>query len=298
MGWDSPDPGQGPESPWGFRGPKPPISPRPGKGSFLSKNPLFQGNTGKMGIFWQKTPFFRSCEGEGKWGSLDPETLFSRKWGFGALSGVGGIPSYGLSGQNARFNTRVSVFDTRAFAHLRHNCRRIVDRAQIAQSGLKLPFESHQLDFPEKKLYRLRSQNYRLKTHEGCLENKIQSPKRGRKIGAVRKLSKIYLTLLDDFWCFLPCAKNVEKCRRRFWLFLTLFDDFWPFLTWPLSAGPFCGPLKNGFGDFADNFGNLAKLPCPSSPRLFGFPWLIFNKDFLSVHTPSPFCAMRWARFR
>ena len=26
-------------------------------------------------------------------GVLDPETLFSRKWGFGPLSGVGGIPS-------------------------------------------------------------------------------------------------------------------------------------------------------------------------------------------------------------
>ena len=27
-------------------------------------------------------------------------------------------------------------------------------------------------------------------------------------------------------------------------MFLTLFDDFWSFLTWPLSAGGFCGPLR------------------------------------------------------
>ena len=42
--WDAPDPRQGPESPvsWrrGFRGPKTLISPRSGKGSFLSKDPL------------------------------------------------------------------------------------------------------------------------------------------------------------------------------------------------------------------------------------------------------------------
>ena len=30
---------------------------------------------------------------EGKRGFWDPETLFSRIWGFGPLSGVGGIPN-------------------------------------------------------------------------------------------------------------------------------------------------------------------------------------------------------------
>ena len=32
---------------------------------------------------------------------------------------------------------------------------------------------------------------------------------------------------------------------------LTLFDDLWCFLTWPLFAGPFCGPLTyhNVFGN-------------------------------------------------
>ena len=44
-----------------------------------------------MGIFGPKTPFSSLCKGDGKWGFSDPETLFSRKWGFGALSGVGGI---------------------------------------------------------------------------------------------------------------------------------------------------------------------------------------------------------------
>ena len=46
------------------------------------------------------------------------------------------------------------------------------------------------------------------------------------------------MTLFDDFWLFLPCAKNVEM----------IFDTFWRFLTWPLSAGPFCGPLTFRFG--------------------------------------------------
>ena len=47
-----------------------------------------------MGIFGPKTPFSSLCKGEWKWGFLDPETLFSRKWGFGLLSGVGGIPTH------------------------------------------------------------------------------------------------------------------------------------------------------------------------------------------------------------
>ena len=72
----------GPRTPisWkrGFRVQKTPISPRPGKGSFLSKkSPIFYKENWD---FWQKTPFSRSCE---------PGTLFFRKWGFGALSGVG-----------------------------------------------------------------------------------------------------------------------------------------------------------------------------------------------------------------
>ena len=67
---------------------------------------------------------------------------------------------------------------------------------------------------------------------------------KGAGKGAARKLSKSVeklLTLFDDFWRFLPCAKIVEKCRKTFWHF---FDDFWRFLTWPLSAGPFCNPLR------------------------------------------------------
>ena len=39
-----------------------------------------------------------------------------------------------------------------------------------------------------------------------------------------RQVSKIFLTLSDDFWRFLPCAKIVEKCRKTFWHFLTFFD--------------------------------------------------------------------------
>ena len=51
-----------------------------------------------------------------------------------------------------------------------------------------------------------------------------------------RKVSKIFLTIFDDFWRFLPCAKIVEKCRKTFWHFLTIFDVFW---RGPFPPAPF-----------------------------------------------------------
>ena len=64
--------------------------PRPQTGFRGPETPLFlQGNTWKMGIFGPKTPFSSLCKVEGKWGFLDPETLFSRKWGFGPCLGSG-----------------------------------------------------------------------------------------------------------------------------------------------------------------------------------------------------------------
>ena len=49
-------------------------------------------------------------------------------------------------------------------------------------------------------------------------------------------------------WRFLTFFGLGEKCHKVSRMILTLFDDFWRFLTWPLSAGPFCSPLI--FGDF------------------------------------------------
>ena len=93
-----------------------------------------------------------------------------------------------------------------------------------------------------------------------------ERPKRGRKNGTARKLSKSVEKLFDvfwrfltfcalrencrkvskNFWRFLPCSKIVEKCRKTFWHFLTTFDVFWRFLTWPLSASPaFPGPADS-----------------------------------------------------
>ena len=46
----------------------------------------------------------------------------------------------------------------------------------------------------------------------------------------------MFLTLFDDFWRFLPCAKIVEKCRKTFWHFLTIFDVFW---RGPFPPAPF-----------------------------------------------------------
>ena len=48
-----------------------------------------------MGIFDRKLPFPASARATGK-GFWDPKTLFSRKWGFGPPSGVGGNPKFEL----------------------------------------------------------------------------------------------------------------------------------------------------------------------------------------------------------
>ena len=45
------------------------------------------------------------------------------------------------------------------------------------------------------------------------------------------------------FWHFFCFWSLREHCRKMTVLVLTLFDKFWHFLTWPLSAGAFCGPL-------------------------------------------------------
>ena len=82
--------------------------------------------------------------------------------------------------------------------------------------------------------------------HQTCMSHccptyQLQSPpKRGWKIGAARKLSKNVENIVDTFCRFLPCAR---KCRKVSKIFLTLFDNCYRFSTWPLSAGPFCGPL-------------------------------------------------------
>ena len=104
----SPDPRQGPESPFsgkeGFGVQKTPISPSFCKGSFLSRKPLFCVREHlKIGIFGPKSPFSSPFfQGDGKWGFWaappdppeSPETgnpenaIFETKnWTFG------GVPS-------------------------------------------------------------------------------------------------------------------------------------------------------------------------------------------------------------
>ena len=67
----------------GFRGPKTPHLPLRPEKEFSVKKP--QGKS-LNGDFLTENSLLRP---EGKWGFLDPETLFSRKWAFGLLSGVG-----------------------------------------------------------------------------------------------------------------------------------------------------------------------------------------------------------------
>ena len=68
----------------------------------------------------------------------------------------------------------------------------------------------------------------------------FQSPPKGagKKVPRenCQKVSKNFLTFFDDFWRFLPCAKNVEKWRKTFWHFLTIFDVFW---RGPFPPAPF-----------------------------------------------------------
>ena len=107
---DSPDPRQGPESPFpgkeGFGAPaKTPISPRSGKGSFLSKiPPLCKGTHGRWG-FWDRNlhfPAFVGATGNGGFGPRNP--LFQEvgirapSWGFVGDFGFVGFFFFGGGG--------------------------------------------------------------------------------------------------------------------------------------------------------------------------------------------------------
>ena len=82
----------------GLRGPETPISLRPHAGRrrelSVKKSPFpFGPLKEKGGCFSTENSLFHD---ERTWGLLDPENLFSRKWGFGLLSGVRGIPILNL----------------------------------------------------------------------------------------------------------------------------------------------------------------------------------------------------------
>ena len=96
--------------------------------------------------------------------------------------------------------------------------------------------------------------------------HKSEPPKRGRKNGATRKLSKSVSTLFDDF---LPCAKIVEKRQQTFWHFLTIFDVFW---RGPFPPAPFAIRwIKNRRGPQQKDFGApilyVGGASCPLLPR-------------------------------
>ena len=67
----------------------------------MPENGHLNGLGGEKGYFWTLKMGFPGfpesgpCRGRGglqKWGLLHRKALFSRKWGFGPLSEVGGIP--------------------------------------------------------------------------------------------------------------------------------------------------------------------------------------------------------------
>ena len=70
---DSPDPRQGPESPFpgkeGFGVQKPPFPLVLEKGVFCQKSPFFSTRKHiENGNFWTENSLFQPCKGEGKWG--------------------------------------------------------------------------------------------------------------------------------------------------------------------------------------------------------------------------------------
>ena len=86
---DSPDPRQGPESPFpgkeGFGGPKTPISPRSGKGSLLSKIPFFSTREHiEKGDFWTENCHFQPLQGRGEMGVFGPRNPLFQEMGIRA----------------------------------------------------------------------------------------------------------------------------------------------------------------------------------------------------------------------
>ena len=66
------------------------------------------------------------------------------------------------------------------------------------------------------------------------LEKEGETHKKARQIGKRKKARKSKKARIGGSG-FLPCAKNVEKCRKYFWHFLTIFDVF--------DVAPFRQPL-------------------------------------------------------
>ena len=75
----------------GFRGPKFPISPRSGKGSFPSRNPLFfyKGTHRKWGFLDRKLPFPARVRAKGSGGFWTPKRSFPGNGDSGPCLGSG-----------------------------------------------------------------------------------------------------------------------------------------------------------------------------------------------------------------
>ena len=86
LGWDSPDPRQGPASPF------------PGKGSFLSKNPLFstRGTHRKWGFLDRKLPFPGLVRARGNGGFWTPKPSFPGNGDSSPCLGSGESQNFGV----------------------------------------------------------------------------------------------------------------------------------------------------------------------------------------------------------
>ena len=116
---ESTDPIQGSQIPKigkrGFRARKAPISDRPRKGCFESKNPHFStGYHKENGDFWTQSAHFW---GDRKWELFDPETLFSR---FGDFDPCRGSAD---SQQKTDSDTFLTLFSG-PLGLFRHSCNR------------------------------------------------------------------------------------------------------------------------------------------------------------------------------
>ena len=104
-------------------------------------------------------------------------------------------------------------------------------------------------------------------------ENRIkifsEPPKRGRKMGAARKLSKSVENIFDTFWRFLMFFALREKRRKEPKIFLTFF---WRFLTF-FDVAPFRWPLLRSTEYLTQEFGSkirASKIHFPEFGPKFG----------------------------
>ena len=126
-----------------------------------------------------------------------------------------------------------------------------------------------------------------------------EPPQEGPENWCRAKIVKKCWNLFDTFWTIFDSFFALrEKCRKVSKRFLTLFDDFWRFLTWPLSAGPFCGPLMDihatghvfNFSSRETVFGIAFRSQIAQMPLCSRLTWFSF---WIKIQPRAHYCRAR-----